>query len=412
MHDLRQKVEAELLSDILPFWLKYAIDDEYGGFRGQIANDLTIDPHAAKGVILNARILWTFSKAFSVYGKPVYLAAARRAYEYLIRFFWDDEFGGLYWMVDYQGRPLDTKKRIYAQAFSVYALAAYYRATGDAEILARALRLVEVIESSGHDNENAGYFETYERDWSLAVDQRLSDVDMDEKKSMNTHLHLLEAYSALLHLHEDVTVRLRLRELIEIFLDHIIDPANHHFILFFDEEWRRRSDLISFGHDIEGSWLLCEAAEILGDPALLERVHAVAVKMAQAVQDQAIDTDGGLLYEADPAGIIDSDKHWWPQSEAVVGFLNAYELSGQAHFLEAMERSWAFIDKAIIDHQRGEWFWLVSKDGAPDNEQDKVGPWKCPYHNSRTCFEVMERFDRKASFLEVQGVDRATGAST
>ena len=402
MQDLRQKVEAELLSDILPFWLEHAVDDEYGGFRGRIANDLTIDPHAAKGVILNARILWTFSKAYSVYGNPVYLGAARRAYEYLIRFFWDDEFGGVYWMVDYEGRALETKKRIYAQAFSVYALAEYYQATGDAEILARALRLMEVIESTGHDAQHGGYFETYERDWSLALDQRLSDVDMDEQKSMNTHLHLLEAYATLLRLHEDSTVRLRLRELIEIFLDHIIDPANHHFILFFDEKWRRRSDVISFGHDIEGSWLLCEAAEIVADPILKKRVHAVAVKMAQAVYDEGLDADGGLQYEADPIGIIDTDKHWWPQAEAVVGFLNARELSGEQHFLDAAERSWAFIEKFIVDHEHGEWFWRVSKDGEPNNEQDKVGPWKCPYHNSRTCFEVMARMGGKASPVETQ----------
>ena len=393
MSELRQRVEAELLSGILPFWLKYAIDEEYGGFRGQIANDLTINPHAAKGIILNARILWTFSKAFSAYGDPVYLNAARRAYEYLVRFFWDNEFGGVYWMVDYQGNPFDTKKRIYGQAFTVYALAEYYHATGDAEILARALRLVEVIEASGHDPANGGYFETYERDWTLAVDQRLSEVDQDEKKSMNTHLHLLEAYAALLRNHEHSTVRLRLRELIEVFLNHIVDPKTHHFLLFFDEEWRTQSDKVSFGHDIEGSWLLCEAAEILGDTALLESVRAVGLSMAQAVYDQGLDTDGGLLYEAGPTGIIDSDKHWWPQAEAIVGFLNAHELSGRQYFRDAAERSWAFIEEHIIDRENGEWFWLVSKDGVPAAERDKVGPWKCPYHNSRACFETMERLD-------------------
>jgi mannobiose 2-epimerase len=393
VQELQQKVEAELLTGILPFWLKYAIDNVYGGFRGRIANDLAVDPRADKGLILNARILWTFSKAFSVYRDPEYLAAARRAYEYLDRFFRDPEFGGVYWMVDCLGRPADTKKRIYGQAFTVYALAEYYHVTGISEALGKALRLVERIESSGHDARNGGYFETYERDWTLAADQRLSEVDMDEKKSMNTHLHLLESYANLLRFHEDATVRLRLRELIDIFLDHIIDPANHHFILFFDEEWRPRSGKISFGHDIEGSWLLVEAAEILGDAGLLERVREVAVKMAQAVYEQGLNSDGGLLYEADATGIIDSDKHWWPQAEAVVGFLNAYRLSGQGHFLDAAERSWAFIEKFIIDHKYGEWFWLVSKSGVPGAGLDKVGPWKCPYHNSRACFEVMERLN-------------------
>jgi mannobiose 2-epimerase len=393
VQDLRQKVEAELLSNILPFWLKHSIDDEYGGFRGQIANDLTFDPHAAKGLILNARILWTFSKAFSVYHGPAYLAAARRAYEYLVHFFRDAKFGGLFWMLDFEGRPIDTKKRIYGQAFTIYALAEYAHASGDSDAITRALRLVERIESTAHDPLRGGYFEVCERDWTLAADQRLSDVDLDEKRSMNTHLHLLEAYAALLRVHEDATVRLRLRELIEIFLHRIIDPTTRHFILFFDERWRPRSKKISFGHDIEGSWLLCEAAEVLGDPVLLTRVRKVAIEMAQAVYEQGIDADGGLLYEADSTGIIDANRHWWPQAEAVVGFLNAAQLSGQPHFHRAAEQSWAFIEEHIIDHEHGEWFSLAPQSSADSAGDEKVGPWKCPYHNSRACFEVMQRQD-------------------
>ena len=399
MYDLRTRVEAEVRSGILPFWLNNAIDAEYGGFRGQVGNDLTVDTNAGKGSILNARILWTFAKAYSVYRDPIYLAAARRAYDYICSHFWDDQFGGVYWMVDPPGQPLDPRKRIYSQAFTVYALAEYGHATGHPQAYDRAMSLVAQIELAGHDAERHGYFETYERDWTLAADQRLSEVDLDEKKSMNTHLHMLEAYATLLRHHEDVTVRFRLRELIEIFLKHIVNPATHHFILFFDEEWHPRSRKISFGHDIEGSWLLCEAAEVLGDQEVLNRVRAESVKMAQAVYEQGLDDDGGLLYEAEehdaaPAEIVDSNKHWWAQAEAVVGFLNAYELSGQQHFLEAANRSWAFIEKHIIDHNNGEWFWMVSRAGVPDLLQDKVGPWKCPYHNSRTCFEVMDRLDR------------------
>jgi mannobiose 2-epimerase len=395
--DLKQRVEKELRTNILPFWLKYSVDEEFGGFRGQIANNLAIDPNAHKGLILNARILWTFAKAYSVYGENVYLQTAHRAYDYIARYFWDREFGGVYWMLDHLGRPVDAKKRIYGQAFSVYAFAEYYFATKNDEVLKRAKCLYEIIECTARDTEHGGFFETYERDWKLAGDQRLSEVDMDEKKSMNTHLHLLEAYANLLRVWHDGTLRRRLGGLIEIFLDHIIDVNNHHFLLFFDEGWKPKSDHISFGHDIEGSWLLCEAAEIFDDAQLVERVRREAVCMAQAVHDQALDHDGGLLYEADPAAIIDTDKHWWPQAEAVVGFLNAFHLSRQSHFRTAAERSWNFIEKHIVDREHGEWFWKVSRNGVPSADKYKVDPWKCPYHNSRACFEVMARLGADAA---------------
>ena len=391
MSDLKTRVEQELRSNILPFWLKYTIDDEFGGFRGKITNDLIIDPKADKGLILNARILWTFSKAYSVYQEDAFLKAANRSYEYILRHFWDSKFGGVYWMVNHRGEACDTKKRVYGQAFTVYALAEYYLATHDAGALKRAIALYEVIEQTSHDVKHGGYFETYERDWSVAQDQRLSDVDMDEKKSMNTQLHMLEAYANLYRVWNDDGLRRRLGELLEIFLRHVINSQNHHFRLFFDEDWTPKSDVISFGHDIEGSWLLCEAAEIYGDAELLKRVQVEAVRMAQAVYDEAVDGDGGLLYEAEHGKIIDSDKHWWPQSEALVGFLNAYQLSGEEHFRVAAEKSWEFIEKYIVDHEHGEWFWKVSRDGVPSNDKYKVDPWKCPYHNSRTCFEVMAR---------------------
>jgi len=399
MAEFRQRVESELLFGILPFWLNHTIDHQRGGFLGRLSNDLTVDPKGEKGLILNARILWTFSRVYRAYKDPVYLATAQRAYQYLTHHFFDTQHGGCYWMLDCDGNPTETRKQIYGQAFAIYALAEYFHATGDAEALSQAMDLVSKLESVGHDPVHGGYFEVYNRDWSLAANQQLSDVDLDEPRSMNTHLHMLEAYATLLHVHEDATVRARLRELIEIFLDRIIDPATHHFLLFFDEQWKPKSQIISFGHDIEGSWLLVEAAEILGDPALLARAREAAVQMAQAVYEQALDNDGGLLYEADPHGIHDSNKHWWPQAEAVVGFLNAHQISGREHFLVAACRCWAFIEKFIVDRKHGEWFWLVSRDGVPGEGFDKVGPWKCPYHNARACVEVIHRLDAIAAGL-------------
>lgn len=391
MQSLPAAVEHELLSNILPFWLRYSIDAEFGGFRGQVSNDLKTDPRADKGLILNARILWTFSRVYDVYRKEEFRSAAQHAYEYLLRHFYDDLYGGYYWMVDYKGAPVDTRKRVYGQAFVIYALTEYHRATGDRRALEMAIETHRLIEKISYDRVNQGYFETYERDWELAGDQRLSEVDMDEKKSMNTHLHVLEAYAALLRQWNDDTLRGRLRELLDLFRHRIINQSNHHLLMFFDEKWEPRSDHISYGHDIEASWLLVEAAQALGDESMLSGLRETSVRMAQAVLDEAIDADGGLLYEANANGLIDTDRHWWPQAEAVVGFLNAYQISGEEHFLKAAERSWAFIDKYIVDHRNGEWFWKVSRIGVASKDKYKIDPWKCPYHNSRACLEVLQR---------------------
>lgn len=400
MSDLKARVEKELRTNILPFWLNHTIDHEFGGFHGQITNDLVIDAKADKGLILNTRILWTFSKAYSVYREDVYLAAAARAYDYILRHFGDGEFGGVYWMLNYRGEPSDTKKRVYGQAFTLYALAEYYLATRDDKAIKRAIALYDLLETASHDANFGGYFETYEREWSLAQDQRLSQVDMDEKKSMNTHLHMLEAHANLYRAWPDESLRNRLRELIEIFLKRIIDRRSHHLLLFFDEDWTPKSDVISFGHDIEGSWLLCEAAEIYGDPDLLKEVRQEAVRMAEAVYREGMDAKGGIVYEAKNGQIFNSDKHWWPQAEAVVGFLNAYQISGQYHFRAAAHSTWEFIDQYIVDREHGEWFSKISRDGVPSKDKYKVDAWKCPYHNSRACFEVMERVE--ASALEDQ----------
>jgi len=384
----------ELNGNILPFWLDHSIDNDYGGFRGRITNDILIDKDEPKGLVLNARILWTFAAAWQFSQNHKYLQMAKRAYDYIGRYFFDEKYGGAYWMLDCRGHRLDDKKRIYGQAFVIYALAQYYSATKSPHPLKKAKKLFHLLEQKSRDKKCKGYFETYERDWSLADDLRLSEVDMNEKKSMNTHLHILEAYTNLYRIWKDALVRERLKELIEVFMGHIIRRDSFHFQLFFDEDWRVKTDRISFGHDIEGSWLLCEAAKVLADDNLLSKVRNTAVKMAQRVLNEGMDEAGGVFYEADQQGIIDSDKHWWPQAEAVVGFLNAYELSDDKNFFDAAQNTWRFIEDNIIDRKAGEWFWKVSSRGRPAIDEPKVSEWKGPYHNTRACIEIIKRLER------------------
>jgi cellobiose epimerase len=393
----RNQIEREWRDNIAPFWLRYAPDEKFGGFRGWITNDLQIDERAEKGIILNSRILWTFARAYSLYKDDDAHRIARRAYGYFTSHFVDREAGGVFWTLDCNGKPLDTKKRVYAQAFALYALTEFFVATGERQALNLAFDFYHLIEDKCRDREHDGYFETFSRDWSLAEDQRLSEVDRDEKKSMNAHLHVLEAYASLARASGDSEVRNRLGAVVGIFLTHIIcvwkdgSPAESYLGMFFDETWKLRSQRRSFGHDIEASWLLCEAAEVVDDENTLRRVRSVAMKLAQSVYDRGLDDDGSLFYEADPIGITDDDKHWWTQTEAVVGFVNAYQLSRSEYFLTAALRVWEFIDRCLIDKQHGEWFWKTSRSGEYAPDMPKLSQWKCPYHNGRMCFEIGRR---------------------
>jgi mannobiose 2-epimerase len=391
------RFRKQLVGNILPFWIKHTVDRENGGFYGVVDCDLNVDKQAPRAAVIATRILWTYSAAARALGDPAYREMADWAYAYIVDKFWDKTYDGIYWMVDYQGNPISDRKQIYAQAFGAYALSEYFRLTGKPENLELAQRLFRFIEQKSRDRVYGGYLEACSRDWGALEDLRLSEKDLNSPKSMNTHLHIVEGYTNLLRAGRVPELEARHKALLETTMDHIVDSSTGHFRLFFDKPWNPLNDHVSYGHDIEGSWLIYEAAEVLGDPALIERARGIALKMAQAVYEQALDKDGSLFYEADSTGkLIDPNKHWWAQAEAVVGFYNAYQLSGQEHFLRQAYRIWEYIEEKVVDRVHGEWHAKLKPNGVPFTAQEDgdaclVGPWKCPYHNTRVCLEMMRR---------------------
>lgn len=382
---LRADMLSVLQDNILSFWLDKMIDQKRGGFYGRMTAEGLIDADAPKGAILNARILWAFSAAYRATGREDYLAAASRAMRYLVDRFYDHEQGGVYWSLSADGTPLDTKKQFYALGFAIYGLSEYVRATGDDEALRYAIALYDDIEQHSRDRRFGGYIEALTRDWQPIDDMRLSAKDRNDRKSMNTHLHIIEPYTNLLRVWRNDELLESVRSLLDIFERHIVDPETFHLRLFFDDEWHSTSDMISYGHDIEASWLLHETAMVIGDAALIERFGTLARRIAEAAAE-GLQPDGSMIYEYDPtASHRDTDRHWWVEAECVVGYFNLWEQFGDERALSRSLSTWNYIKTHLLDRTGGEWWWSVDEHGNVNRRDDKAGFWKCPYHNSRMC---------------------------
>jgi len=387
---LMKAFKNELVNNILPFWINKMQDEENGGFYGQIDGNNTLHKRAGKGAILNARILWTFSAAYRILKNEEYLKIAQRAFDYITTYLIDEEYGGVYWELDYKGNPVNNKKQVYAQGFALYGFSEFYRATGNEKALELSKDFFRLIENC-KDSLTGGYFEAYTRNWQPIEDMRLSDKDANEKKTMNTHLHILEPYTNLCRIWDNPQLKKAQLDLINIFTDRILDKNTYHLNLFFDEEWYVKSTAVSYGHDIEASWLLFEAAEMLGDEDLKEKIRLLSLNIANAASE-GLEADGSMIYEKD-GGHADKESHWWVQAEAVVGFMYAYKNSKNIEFREKAYRVWNYIQNEIIDHSSGEWYWSRLPDGQVNRKEDKTGFWKCPYHNGRMCMEMIENFN-------------------
>ncbi len=402
MSELKKYAEelTDELNDILQYWIKNSIDNKRGGFYGSVSNNNTIDDNSPKGLVLNARILWTFSAAFNFTRQNEYIAIAQRAYQYLLDYFTDKTYDGAYWSVDSNGNMLNSRKQVYGIAFYLYGISEYYKAVQLPSVLDHAIQLFNLIEAKSFDEQKLGYYEAFDRDWQPLGDLRLSEKDANEKKTMNTHLHIIEAYANLYKQWPDDLLRKRIVQLLEVFDKYMIDKNTGHLLLFFDEHWKAKPDVISYGHDIEAAWLLQQCAEIIKDDFWVNKMKDYALLITHAAIE-GVDLDGGLWYEFDTQQhIMIKEKHWWPQAEAMIGFYNAWEISGNEKYLRLSLNSWAFTRKYILDKQYGEWVWGVEADYSIMKDKDKIGLWKCPYHNSRACLEIIQRIASRNNNLQ------------
>lgn len=381
----REELLENLKGNILPYWCEKMYDPN-GGFLGERGPGDVPVPDAPKGAVLNARIHWSFSAAYRFLKRPEYLDAARRAFNSLSGSFADREFGGVFWSLNPDGTPLDTKKQFYAIGFAIYGLSEYYLACGDAGALELAKSLFRDIADHSRDPLWGGYLEACTRDWKPIGDMRLSDKDANSEKTMNTHLHIIEPFTNLLRAWRDPELLALTRELLDTFLEKILDPETGHLGLFFSKDWKREDSVVSYGHDIEASWLLLEAAQVIGDAKLTGRVLPATRRIALA-SFEGLGDDGAMAYEKHGDGTLDTDRHWWVQAETVIGQLYLWKYHHMPEMLENAWRTWQYIRREIVDKENGEWFWRRSKDGLLYREDVKAGFWKCPYHNTRMVLE-------------------------
>ncbi|MBQ6888081.1 MAG: AGE family epimerase/isomerase [Lachnospiraceae bacterium] len=385
---MKKEVKNHLINDIIPFWKKLR-DDVHGGYYGFMDFDLKVDEKAVKGCILNSRITWFFANAYMVLKDESLLDEAKHGYEFMKNYCMDKENGGIFWSLQYDGTPEETLKHTYNQAFAIYALSSYYDASKDKEALDMAYELFELIETKCRDE--YGYLEAFNEKFELIDNEKLSENGVMAEKTMNTLLHVFEAYTELYRVDKNEKVKEKLQEILDIFADKVYNPEIHRQEVFFDKYWNTIIDLHSYGHDIETAWLIDRGLEVLGDEEYERKLSPITKDLTNQIYKIAF--DGRSLSNECERGVVDTNRVWWVQAETIVGFLNGYEKNPErTDYLDAAKATWEFIKEYVLDKREGsEWFWRVSQDGKPDTEKPIVEPWKCPYHNGRMCFEVINR---------------------
>ncbi len=381
-----------LQQGILQFWLGHAVDRKYGGMIGWLNRQGNPVPPGTKSLVQQSRVVWTFAAAYRRYPEPAYKEVAALTLTFLREKMRDDKRGGYYWLVDREGRVLDSKKHLYGQSFAIYALAEYARAFNDRPAREEALALFHLIDRKAHDAANGGYREAFSADWQPLKDD--PTLGSRGRKSMNTHIHLLESFTTLYKASADPTVRGRVEELLKIITEKIVDGDRGYARLYFTQDWKPSdSETSSYGHDIELSWLMEEAAEALGRPRSAGTLRASAALVDHTLRD-GFDREHGGVYDEGPAAgpAASRRKIWWVQAEALVGLLNAYQLTGKKEYRDRFEQQARYVFDHFVDREYGEWFNTIEPDGKITGE--KTSEWKAPYHHARSCLEIIERLTK------------------
>ena len=383
-----EEIRNHLTDCIIPFWKKLR-DDENGGYYGWVGYDLKVDKKAVKGCILNSRILWFFSNAYTMLKDPSLLKEADHGFAFMKQYCMDKENGGIFWSIQYDGKPEDTTKHTYNQAFAIYALSSYYEASGKEEALDMAKELFHIIE--GKCTDEIGYKEAFDKEFHEIENDKLSENGVIAEKTMNTLLHVFEAYTELYRVAKLPEVGERLHWIMETFAHKVYNPELHRQEVFFDKNMKSILDLHSYGHDIETAWLIDRGVEVLGDPKMEELLSPITRDLTAQIYKVAF--NGHSLANECEKGVVNTHRIWWVQAETVIGFLNGYQKDpSKKEYLEAAEAEWQFIMDYVIDKRSGsEWYWEVDENGNPYPDRPIVEPWKCPYHNGRMCMEVMKR---------------------
>lgn len=389
---MKKEMYSHLTGSLIPFW-KNLRDNEYGGYYGFLSNDLILDKKAVKGCILANRILWFFSNAYTLLKDESVLNEAKHSFEFVKNHCIDKEYGGCFWMVTYDGKPEDTMKHTYNQAFCIYALSSYYEASGDNEALKMAMDIFHIIEAKCVNE--FGYVEAFDRSFGPISNEALSTNGVIAEKTMNTVLHVMEAYTELYRVSHNQEVKEKLNNILNTVIVNLFNPEKERLEVLFDNEYNSLIDLHSYGHDIEASWLMDRAVQVLGDTPHKEKIAYISNVLAKKIYDRAF--DGHSVLNECENGVDNLHRIWWIQAESVVGFLNAYQKDKtKEHYLKASEDIWEFIKNNVVDKRPGsEWFWEVDGNGVPYTEHAMVEPWKCPYHNGRMCIEVIRRLTKE-----------------